>query len=152
MRDPALPRKTTALEDKLTRELPADSVVADALTKALHLGYPHVDTAYDYKNAAGIKTAIAKSGRPRSKLFITTKVEGGLSFENTTREAEVSHPLAHRTPDCEGPALGRAGHQTEVCQKLFGGMRCLEPHVWPHGRPAVEAIIALKVGARKTTN
>ena len=65
-----------------------DSVVADALTKALHLGYPHVDTAYDYKNAAGIKTAIAKSGRPRSKLFITTKVEGGLSFENTTREAE----------------------------------------------------------------
>lgn len=41
---------------------------------ALKVGYRHIDTAQAYFNEAEVGSAIKKSGIPREKIFITTKV------------------------------------------------------------------------------
>lgn len=65
-----------------------DTVAHNATAEALKLGYPGVDTAFDYKNGKGIGQAIKESGRARKDLWVTTKVEGGLTFNETIAEAE----------------------------------------------------------------
>ncbi|MNE12834.1 2,5-diketo-D-gluconic acid reductase B [compost metagenome] len=49
-------------------------VVIDSVRTALELGYRAIDTAQIYGNEAEIGQAIAESGVPRDKLFITTKI------------------------------------------------------------------------------
>ena len=46
----------------------------DAVTKAIQLGYRHIDTASIYGNEASVGTAIRNCGVPRSELFITSKL------------------------------------------------------------------------------
>jgi alcohol dehydrogenase (NADP+) len=41
---------------------------------ALQTGYRHIDTAWAYGTEPAVAEAIRKSGIPREKLFITTKV------------------------------------------------------------------------------
>ncbi|MBO9548539.1 2,5-didehydrogluconate reductase DkgB [Pseudomonas sp.] len=48
--------------------------VIDSVKSALELGYRVIDTAQIYQNEAEVGQAIAESGVPRGKLFITTKV------------------------------------------------------------------------------
>jgi len=48
--------------------------VIDSVKSALELGYRAIDTAQIYKNEAEVGQAIAESGVPRDKLFITTKI------------------------------------------------------------------------------
>lgn len=69
------------------------SKVYEAVKSALAMGYPHIDTANDYKNQDGIGKAIKESGIAREDFFLTTKVEGGLTFEETTAEAEENLSL-----------------------------------------------------------
>lgn len=45
-----------------------------AIQRALELGYRHLDTAQSYDTEASVRAAIARSGLPREKVFITTKV------------------------------------------------------------------------------
>jgi len=45
-----------------------------AVTEALEVGYRHIDTAAIYGNEEGVGAAIAKSGIPRSEIFVTTKL------------------------------------------------------------------------------
>jgi diketogulonate reductase-like aldo/keto reductase len=45
-----------------------------AVTEALKAGYTHIDTAHIYGTEPMVGAAIKKSGIPRSKLFITTKL------------------------------------------------------------------------------
>ena len=45
-----------------------------AVAEALSVGYRHIDTAQGYGNEADVGEAIAKSGVPRSEIFLTTKV------------------------------------------------------------------------------
>ncbi|MDR6891779.1 aldo/keto reductase [Falsarthrobacter nasiphocae] len=45
-----------------------------AVTKALEVGYRHIDTAKVYENEAGVGRAVAASSIPREELFITTKL------------------------------------------------------------------------------
>jgi len=54
-----------------------------AVTKALELGYTAFDTAHDYSNQVGVGAALKKSGKPRDSYFLTTKLEGGLSYTDT---------------------------------------------------------------------
>jgi diketogulonate reductase-like aldo/keto reductase len=42
--------------------------------EALRLGYRHIDTAQGYQNEAEVGRALASSGVPREKVFVTTKV------------------------------------------------------------------------------
>ncbi|KAL8947532.1 MAG: hypothetical protein Q9222_006193 [Ikaeria aurantiellina] len=46
----------------------------DAVTEALKAGYTHIDTARIYGTEPACGAAIKKSGIPRSKIFITTKL------------------------------------------------------------------------------
>ena len=45
-----------------------------AVTRALEVGYRHIDTAAAYRNEAGVGRAIAAVGLDRSEVFITTKL------------------------------------------------------------------------------
>jgi diketogulonate reductase-like aldo/keto reductase len=47
---------------------------ADAVRRALELGYRHVDTATVYGNEQQVGRAIAASGVPRKEIFVTTKL------------------------------------------------------------------------------
>eukprot|EP00928_Gymnodinium_smaydae_P058626 TRINITY_DN41807_c0_g1_i1.p1 TRINITY_DN41807_c0_g1~~TRINITY_DN41807_c0_g1_i1.p1 ORF type:complete len:347 (+),score=40.96 TRINITY_DN41807_c0_g1_i1:157-1041(+) len=65
-----------------------DTVAEKAVSTAFSLGYRHVDTAYVYKNQAGVGAALKKSGVQRSDYFITSKVPGGLDASATTAALE----------------------------------------------------------------
>jgi len=54
-----------------------------AVLSALKLGYSAIDTAHDYDNQVGIGQALKQSQLPRDAYFITTKLEGGLSYADT---------------------------------------------------------------------
>lgn len=45
-----------------------------AITKAIELGYRHIDTAQSYGSEPLVGEAIRRSGIPRTEMFITTKV------------------------------------------------------------------------------
>ena len=45
-----------------------------AVTKALEVGYRHIDTAALYHNEEGVGQAIRASGVPRQDIFVTTKL------------------------------------------------------------------------------
>ena len=63
-----------------------DTITEAAVGLALELGYPHIDTAWDYHNSVGIGRALRRSSRWRESIFITTKVEGGLNASRTRDE------------------------------------------------------------------
>ncbi len=58
-----------------------------AVTDALAAGYRLIDTAAAYGNEEAVGAAIAKSGIPRSELFITTKLWVQDPGEDNTRRA-----------------------------------------------------------------
>jgi 2,5-diketo-D-gluconate reductase A len=64
-----------------------DTRVYDSIINAMSLGYKLIDTAYDYGNAKGIAKALIDSKKTRTEYWITSKVEGGLSFNDTIKEA-----------------------------------------------------------------
>jgi 2,5-diketo-D-gluconate reductase A len=55
--------------DRATRELTAGAVEA-----AIHVGYRLIDTAQSYLNEQDVREGIARSGIPRSEIFVTTKL------------------------------------------------------------------------------
>jgi 2,5-diketo-D-gluconate reductase A len=50
---------------------------ADVVGLALELGYRHIDTAQSYGNERGVGKAVAASGIPRDKLYVTSKLSNG---------------------------------------------------------------------------
>ncbi|HEX8488866.1 MAG TPA: aldo/keto reductase [Propionibacteriaceae bacterium] len=48
--------------------------IISSVSKALEVGYRHIDTAAIYGNEEGVGQAIADSGIPRDELFVTTKL------------------------------------------------------------------------------
>ncbi|HIY57784.1 MAG TPA: aldo/keto reductase [Candidatus Tetragenococcus pullicola] len=52
------------------------NVGTQAITAAIHNGYRHIDTAYNYENEGAVGQAIKRSGVAREKLFITSKLPG----------------------------------------------------------------------------
>ena len=46
----------------------------DIITKALQIGYRHIDTAQLYENEADVGKAIIQSGVPRQEIYLTTKI------------------------------------------------------------------------------
>lgn len=51
-----------------------DSAVSQAVMNAISLGYRHIDTAQAYGNERGVGEGVRKSGVPREKIFVTSKV------------------------------------------------------------------------------
>ena len=54
-------------------QVPADDAER-VVSKALEIGYRHIDTAAIYANEEGVGRAIAASGIPRDQLYVTTKL------------------------------------------------------------------------------
>lgn len=61
--------------------------IVPAVTKALQVGYRHIDTAAIYGNEEGVGEAIRTSGIPRDELFITTKLWNDKQKPADAREA-----------------------------------------------------------------
>ena len=55
-------------------QVPDPAACEQAVTDALNAGYRLIDTAAAYMNEQAVGKAIAKSGIPRDRLFITTKL------------------------------------------------------------------------------
>jgi diketogulonate reductase-like aldo/keto reductase len=63
---------------------------ADAVRRALELGYRLVDTATAYGNEAEVGRAVAESAVPRDEIFVTTKLpQSRAGSERTTLEASL---------------------------------------------------------------
>lgn len=55
-------------------QIPDGDEVANAIHKALEVGYRSIDTASVYKNEKGVGRAIRETDIPREEIFLTTKV------------------------------------------------------------------------------
>jgi len=59
----------------------------EAVTKALDVGYRHIDTAEMYGNEKGVGEAIRASGLARDELFVTSKLNNGAHLPDDARRA-----------------------------------------------------------------
>ena len=60
---------------------------ASAVSRALEIGYRHIDTAEMYRNEAGVGEAVRSSGLPREEVFITSKLNNGFHRPDDARAA-----------------------------------------------------------------
>jgi 2,5-diketo-D-gluconate reductase A len=66
--------------------------IVPTVSKALEVGYRHVDTAQGYQNEEGVGEAIANSGISRDELWVTTKLANG-KHERSDAVAELKISL-----------------------------------------------------------
>ncbi|MCW3815548.1 aldo/keto reductase [Micromonospora sp. DR5-3] len=72
---------------------------AQAVVKALEIGYRHVDTAEMYGNEAEVGQAVRASGLDRGEVFVTSKLNNGFhrpddalrAFESTLQELKFDY-------------------------------------------------------------
>jgi 2,5-diketo-D-gluconate reductase A len=60
---------------------------AEAVTRALEVGYRHIDTAEMYRNEKGVGEAVRVSGLDRSEVFVTSKLNNGFHRPDDARKA-----------------------------------------------------------------
>jgi 2,5-diketo-D-gluconate reductase A len=60
---------------------------AEVTSKALEVGYRHIDTAQMYGNEAGVGEAIRASGIPREELYVTSKLNNGFHRPDDARRS-----------------------------------------------------------------
>ncbi len=60
---------------------------ADAVQRALDVGYRHIDTAEMYRNEKGVGEGIRASGLDRSEVYVTSKLNNGLHRPDDARAA-----------------------------------------------------------------
>lgn len=72
-----------------TYQMPA-RVTERCVLEALAIGYRHVDTAQCYYNEREVGVAVRRSGLPREKIFVTTKLWGGCGYRDTLTSIENS--------------------------------------------------------------
>ena len=60
---------------------------AGAVTRALEIGYRHIDTAEGYGNEAGVGEAVRSSGLARDEVFITSKLDNDSHRPDDARAA-----------------------------------------------------------------
>merc|ERR1712113_1158620 len=65
-----------------------DTTTETEVYNALKLGARLIDTAYIYGNQVGVANAIKKANVSRTAIFISTKVPGGLPYNETLKHHE----------------------------------------------------------------
>jgi 2,5-diketo-D-gluconate reductase A len=60
---------------------------ADAVSRALDLGYRHIDTAQMYQNEKGVGEAVRGSGIDRAELYVTSKLNNSYHRPDDARAA-----------------------------------------------------------------
>lgn len=72
-----------------TYQMPS-RITKQCVSEALAVGYRHIDTAQCYGNEREVGLAVKKSGLRRDDVFITTKLWGGRSYQDTLDSIENS--------------------------------------------------------------
>ena len=70
----------------------------DAVSRALEVGYRHIDTAQMYGNEAEVGAALDASGIPREQIFLTTKVDNS-NHEPERAAASIAQSLEELRTD-----------------------------------------------------
>lgn len=71
-----------------------DDKAADAVKKAIALGYRHIDTAQAYANERGVGEGVRECGVDRSEIFVTTKLAAEIkSYEEAKAAIDGSLEL-----------------------------------------------------------
>jgi 2,5-diketo-D-gluconate reductase A len=60
---------------------------AEAVGRALEVGYRHIDTAEMYRNEKGVGEAVGVSGLDRAEVFVTSKLSNGAHEPDDARRA-----------------------------------------------------------------
>lgn len=97
--------------------------IVPAVSKALEVGYRHLDTAAVYGNEEGVGRAIAESGIPRGELYVTTKLWNDRHTDAESALAESLEKLGLDQVDLylihwPAPAQGRHVDAWESLVKL----------------------------------
>ena len=70
----------------------------DAVSRALEIGYRHIDTAQMYGNEAEVGAALDASGIAREQIFLTTKIDNS-NHEPERAAASIAHSLEELRTD-----------------------------------------------------
>lgn len=64
-----------------------DTNAAEAVVKAVEIGYRHIDTAQGYGNERGVGEGVRNSGLKREDIFVTTKLDAAIKDYDGTQAA-----------------------------------------------------------------
>ena len=75
---------------------------AEAVSRALEVGYRHIDTAEMYQNEKGVGEAVRASGLARGEVFLTSKLSNAAHRPDDARRRSTARwrPSARTTSTC----------------------------------------------------
>lgn len=134
--------------------IPNDGSTYDAVTKALHLGYRHIDTAAAYFNEDEVGRAVRDSGIPRDELFITSKLWlQDYGYDAACKGIDASLKklgldyvdlyLIHQ-PYGDVPGAWKAMEDAQKAGKIKSiGVSNMTPNIWNHFVPQFDTMPAV---------
>lgn len=134
--------------------IPNDGSTYDAVTKALHLGYRHIDTAAAYFNEDEVGKAVRDSGIPRDELFITSKLWlQDYGYDAACKGIDASLKklgldyvdlyLIHQ-PYGDVPGAWKAMEDAQKAGKIKSiGVSNMTPNIWIHFVPQFDTMPAV---------
>ena len=134
--------------------IPNDGSTYDAVTKTLHLGYRHIDTAAAYFNEDEVGKAVRDSGIPRDELFITSKLWlQDYGYDAACKGIDASLKklgldyvdlyLIHQ-PYGDVPGAWKAMEDAQKAGKIKSiGVSNMTPNIWNHFVPQFDTMPAV---------
>ncbi len=134
--------------------IPNDGSTYDAVTKALHLGYRHIDTAAAYFNEDEVGRAVRDSGIPRDEIFVTSKLWlQDYGYDAACKGIDASLKklgldyidlyLIHQ-PYGDVPGAWKAMEDAQKAGKIKSiGVSNMTPNIWNHFVPQFDTMPAV---------
>ena len=134
--------------------IPNDGSTYDAVTKALHLGYRHIDTAAAYFNEDEVGRAVCDSGIPRDEIVVTSKLWlQDYGYDAACRGIDASLKklgldyidlyLIHQ-PYGDVPGAWKAMEDAQKAGKIKSiGVSNMTPNIWNHFVPQFDTMPAV---------
>ena len=134
--------------------IPNDGSTYDAVTKALRLGYRHIDTAAAYFNEDEVGRAVCDSGIPRDEIFVTSKLwlqdygydAACRGIDASLKKLGLDHIdlyLIHQ-PYGDVPGAWKAMEDAQKAGKIKSiGVSNMTPNIWNHFVPQFDTMPAV---------
>lgn len=134
--------------------IPNDGSTYDAVTKALQLGYRHIDTAAAYFNEDEVGRAVCDSGIPRDEIFVTSKLWlQDYGYDAACKGIDASLKklgldyvdlyLIHQ-PYGDVPGAWKAMEDAQKAGKIKSiGVSNMTPNIWNHFVPQFDTMPAV---------
>lgn len=134
--------------------IPNDGSTYDAVTKALHLGYRHIDTAAAYFNEDEVGRAVRDSGILRDEIFVTSKLWlQDYGYDAACKGIDASLKklgldyidlyLIHQ-PYGDVPGAWKAMEDAQKAGKIKSiGVSNMTPNIWNHFVPQFDTMPAV---------